>query len=217
MFNIVRLFSPKQCVRMVDSVGRQFLELISLSEISEETLNNIVETFSSNCNFCDIDNSPIEAIKIFGTRAAENKAIRQQIQRLNSIGIAVTHLESSDEVKVNSTSNWKRSTGFHSKVLDKFCSEPQIFFCYDMVLVRFTTNMHPLGISQGQMCVFNKLVDNDRIGVFVAPPGRILLPPCDAQKNHLFEQYGWFKVTLRRQKGFVHSYRGASLRRTQFR
>ena len=59
----------------MDVVGRRFLELLKQPQISETDAQIILNTFSENCNFCENENAPMDAVEIFGTRAAENRTV----------------------------------------------------------------------------------------------------------------------------------------------
>ena len=216
VITIVQMYALKQCVRMVEKVGRKFLDMLSGSDIDEAECKLIIDTFAQHCSFVSHDNCPIDAVRIFGTRAAESKAVAHQISVLRSSGIFVSEIKSSDEVKINSSSNWKEVSSVHVKVLSKVCLEPRILYCYENALFRFTMNMPSLHVSQGQLCVFLNFLGSVTIEVMAAPPGVRCLPPRDTFGNFLFEENGWFRVIVHKQAGFVHGCRGSSVRRVQY-
>ena len=212
----VRMFALKKCVRMTDFIGRQFLEMLSVPKISESEVEQILKTFDENCNFCDFDSSPIDAVRIFGTRAAEWRAIDAQIERVSTSGRVVTRIPSVDEVKVNCTSNWNAAPANIKRALNRVCLEPEVLYCYKNALLRLTVNMPALNVSQGQMCVFKNFDGHKKIDVIVAPPGVRKLPPKNSQGMYMFYENGWFDVSLYKQSGFVNNFHGSSIRRTQF-
>ena len=212
----VRMFSLTRCVRMADVVGRQFLEMLSVPSISADDSEKILKTFAENCKFCDSDNSPVDAIRIFGTRAAELKAILAQICRITSSGQVVTELQCVDELKLNCTSNWNTAPLAAKRALNRKCLEPEVLYCYENALLRITMNIPSLNVSQGQMCVFNQFFNEKSIEVIVAPPGVRKLPDKNGNGEYMFVEKGWFSVTVHKQTGFVHNFKGSSLRRTQF-
>ena len=174
MLTCVRMIALKNCVRMVDLVGREFLNMLSSSTISEEEIQSILQVFRENCNFCETDDSPLDSIRIFATRAAEQKAIENHIHRVKLSGLEVIEIKSLDEVKSNPTSNWKEIP--NKQILDRRCLEPEILYCYENALLRLTCNIPSLNVSQGQMCVFKCLENDNTIRVTVAPPGVRKLP-----------------------------------------
>jgi len=212
----VRMFALKKCVRMTDFVGRQFLEMLSVPKISESEIEQILKIFDEKCHFCDFDSSPIDAVRIFGTRAAEWTAIHAQIERVSTSGQVVTKIPSVDEVKVNCTSNWNAAPANIKKALNRVCLEPEILYCYENALLRLTVNMPALNVSQGQMCVFKNFDGQKKIDVIVAPPGVRKLPPKNSQGMYMFYENDWFDVSLYKQSGFVNNFHGSSIRRTQF-
>ena len=212
----VTMHALEKCVRMVDVVGREFLNILSSPKITETEMEILMTTFSDECNFCELDNSPMDAVWIFGTRAAESKAIETQIDRVRRSGSKVIEILSCDEVKTNPSSNWKPVAKHYSKVLNKLCLEPEVLYCYQDALLRITINIPSQNVSQGQMCVFKKFDGVKKITVIVALPGVRKLPPCNSNGSYLFEENGWFEITLTKQAGFVHGHKGSSIRRSQF-
>ena len=173
-----------------------------------------MQVFRENCNFCETDDSPFDSIRIFATRAAEQKAIENHIHRVKLSGLEVIEIKSLDEVKSNPTSNWKEFP--NKQILDRRCLEPEILYCYENALLRLTCNIPSLNVSQGQMCVFKCLENDNTIRVTVAPPGVRKLPNKNKIGEFMFEEEGWFEIVLHKQAGFVHNFKGSSIRRTQF-
>ena len=214
MLTSVRMYALKDCVRMVDLVGRNFLNMLSSPKLTDEEIENILEVFKNNCNFCPLDDSPLDSVRIFATRAAEQKAIEHHIHRVSLSGLSVVDIDSNDEMKSNPSSNWKCFT--NKKILNRLCLEPEKLFCYENALMRITCNLPIMNVSQGQMCVFKSFDGANKIEVIVAPPGVRKLPSLNALGQYGFIENGWFELVLHKQAGFVHSYKGSSLRRTQF-
>ena len=76
----VRMFSLKKCVTMTVFVGGQFLGMLSVPKSSESDIEQNLETSDENCLFCDFDSSPVDGLRIFGTRAAEWKAVNAKLK-----------------------------------------------------------------------------------------------------------------------------------------
>ena len=55
----------------------------------------------------------------------------------------------------------------------------------------------------------------NKMEVIVSPPSVKKLPRSNEIGQNGFEN-GWFEIVLHKPAGFVHSYKGSSLRRTQF-
>ena len=176
---------------------------------------SILYTFSTQCNFCGPENCPVDAVRIFGTRAAETSAIADQVETVRSTGVTITEVFSVDEVKTNASSNWKDVSYRFVFRLNIYCLEPRILYCYEGALLRLTVNIPNLTVSRSQMCVFQSFSTDKSMKVKVAPPGVRKLPPKDTFGNYFFEN-GWCDIVVNRQAGFVQSFKGSSLRRTQF-
>ena len=149
-----------------------------------------MKTFSDESNFCELDTSFVDAVRIFGTRASESKAIETQIDRARRSGSEVIEIFCCDEVKTNPSSNWKQVAKQCSKVLNKLYLEPEVLYCYHDALLRITVNIPSQNVSQGQMCVFKNFDSVKKITVIVAPPGVRKLPPCNSNSSYLFEENG---------------------------
>ena len=135
------------------------------------------------------------------------------MQRVSSSGLTIVEIGSLDEVKSNRTSSWKEIL---KKNLNRLCLEPRKLFCYENALLRGTCNIPNLNVSQGQMCVFKSFDGSKKIEVIVASPGVRKIPSSNEIGQHGFNENGWFEIVLHKQAGFVHSFKGSSLRRTQF-
>ena len=128
--------------------------------------------------------------------------------------MSVVEIASLDEVKSNPTSNWKKIT--NNKILIRLCLEPETLFCYKNALMRITCNLPLLSVSQGRVCVFRSFDGANKIEVVVAPPGVRKLPRLNDSGEYGLLENGWFTIVPHKQVGFVHSYKGSSMRRTQF-
>ena len=84
--------------------------MLSSPKLKNEEIGSILEVSKNNCNFCTLDDSPLDSIRTFATTAAEEKAIEHQMQQVSSFELGVVEIESLDEVKSNPTSNWKAFT-----------------------------------------------------------------------------------------------------------
>ena len=54
--------------------------MLSSPELTNEQMDSILELFKNNCNFSSLDDSPLDSIRIYATRAAEQKAIKHHMQ-----------------------------------------------------------------------------------------------------------------------------------------
>ena len=54
--------------------------MLSSPKMTDE-VESILEIFKNHCNFCPLDDSPLDSVRIFATRAAEQKAIEHHIKR----------------------------------------------------------------------------------------------------------------------------------------
>ena len=216
MLTSVQMYQLSNCVRMTDSVGQEFLQAISETQIDDDVIEKVLETFSTHCTFTD-DVNEVEgfhAIPIFATRAAERQTVEMKIRSLRERSENFFEVRSIDEVKSSPIQNWRVGSNI-TKFLNNKCLEPDVLYCYKDAIMRLTMNLPQQSISQGQLCVFLNY-DNQQITVTVAPPGVRDLPPKETSGEFSFESNGWKQVALTRVAGFVHSRRGESLRRVQF-
>ena len=193
-----------------------FLKCCLYRKILESEIGQNLKAFDKNSHFCDFDSSPIDAVRVSGTRAAEWTAIHAQIERVSTSGQVVTKIPSVDEVKVNCSSNWNAAPAYIKNALNRVCFEPEKLYCYENALLRLTVNMPALNVSQGQMCVFKNFDGHKKIDVIVAPPGVRKLPPKNSRGMYMFYDNGWFDVSLYKQSGFVNNFHGSSIRHIQF-
>ena len=215
MLTSVRLFKLSTPVRMVDSIGQDFLNAISQINLEEDDIRSIIEIFSRHCKFQeDIDTTELDAIPIFATRAAERRSIQKKVQALRDSHQSFIEVKCIDEVKTSVIQNWKVDSAV-TTFLNKKCLEPSILYLYREALLRVTINLPEHGVTQGQLCVFH-LLESDCLTVWVAPPAVRKLPPRDCVGNLEFENNKWASVNLRRICGFVHIRHGQSVRRNQF-
>ena len=212
----VQMYRLSNCVRMTDAVGQAFLQAISETQIEEDVIQKVLETFSTHCTFTEeVDEvEGFHAIPIFATRAAERKTVEMKIRSLRQRSEYFFEAKCIDEVKSSPIQNWKVSSNI-TKFLNSKCLEPDILYCYKDAMMRITMNLPQQNVTQGQLCLFSSY-DNQQITVAVAPPGVRDLPPKDSTGNFSFDNNGWKHVGLTRVAGFVHSRRGESLRRVQF-
>ena len=215
MLTSVRLYKLSTPVRMVDSIGQDFLNAISQINLTDDDIKSLIDVFSCHCKFQEsVDNTELDSIPIFATRAAERRSIQQKVQALRDSHESFTEVKCIDEVKTTVIQNWKVDSAV-TVFLNKKCLEPSILYLYKEALLRVTMNLPEFGITQGQLSVFHFL-HGDCLSVWVAPPAVRKLPPRDLDGNLDFENYQWALVKLRRVCGFVHSRNGQSVRRNQF-
>ena len=70
----VSMFKLNRAVKMTDSIGQNFLALISKPELTEDEIMRILTTISQRCNFESVTQTNVsESTPIYGTRAVEKK------------------------------------------------------------------------------------------------------------------------------------------------
>ena len=200
-----------QLVRMQDEQGKRLLELMEQRPIPEEDIEEIVAIFRNNCHFVDswdlVDSS---IMRVFGKKSAERDAVERHFKTIEQSGISFMPLPSRDEVRVAGSHNWRQASPEVTNFLTRQCREPECLLIYEKAVVRFTRNLNDT--LQGALGVLSYAHSNvNSVSVFVAPT------PADLTDENIqsgnFMQ--WRQVSVRKENGFSHVYKGNTVRRHQ--
>ena len=202
-------------VRMADPIGQELLRQLEKRPIEESTIENIVETISSRCNFVptwsQLNDSMI--MKVFGKKIAESEALDAYFEEIRNAGIAYKINEARDEICNEGCKDiWRVSDSRNVSIfLNKSVSETEKVIFHQSCVLRATQNIN--GIQQGQVCVvdYDSLSDSE-VFVFVAPCLEDIT--WEALQSEQFKT--WRRISVKKQAGFIQSYFRHSVRRVQF-
>ena len=203
-------------VRMRDTDGQNVLQCLWEKPITSEAIQLIVTTLSEKCTFLENWDDLVDAtvMRVFGRRDAARKAIDDYFERVQNSGQPFLTFTANDEVSRSKSSIWTNATRKMSDFLDKECREPKTLIVHKHAVLKITENMSDQNVSQGHLCVVVDIPQQDASSFSVK-----LIPPDFYSSSGLFypAMYDtWRTVIIYRKVGFTHSFRGDTVRRTQF-
>ena len=204
-------------VRMEDPRGQIMLKLMWEKPIPADKITAIVKCISEECQFVvDWEQLTDQTImKVFGRRKAVEDTLERHFENVKNSGVQYKVFKSRDEICPKHACNWKLADSEGTKFLNKEVREPEKLFVHMFVVLKITENCNDLNIPQGTLCLVVKMpTDTDNsIDARIIPAGKHSLSD-DEIKMQVYEN--WHAVKIVPKPGFIHNFKGCSLRRVQY-
>ena len=184
-------------VRATPGLSRSILEQLDKTEISEIEAYETAKVISANCNIKSTweDATDSFCIKVFSTRAAEQEAVVQHPNKIQSKSDLVSVIVSASDEESSTGSSNRLPTSTQNSFIDRNSITPKNILLYHGALMRFTANLKQIRARQGQFCILLEIPSDftTQLEVLVAPPG--CRYPSSFDKASLI-QCGWRKAIV---------------------